>query len=71
MLIHLAQGLAVYIGLAALLAVIGRRRKLGAWGYFFASLLLTPLVGLLLVVASDPRPPAPDAGRLGRPRAGR
>jgi hypothetical protein len=45
-----------YIAVAALLGFIGRRRKFGAWGYFFGSLILTPIVGLLLVLASDPRP---------------
>jgi hypothetical protein len=45
-----------YFVSALLLGVIGRRRKLGGWGYFFASLLLTPVIGLLLVMASDPLP---------------
>lgn len=31
---------------------LGRNRKFGFWGYFFASLLLTPILGLLLVIAS-------------------
>jgi hypothetical protein len=33
---------------------LGRNRKLGFWGHFFASLLLTPVIGLLLIVATDP-----------------
>jgi uncharacterized membrane protein YiaA len=37
------------------IGVLGRNRKLGFWGYFFASLLLTPIIGMLLVVATDPR----------------
>ncbi len=44
-----------YLFLAALLGVLGRNRKLGGWGYFFASLLLTPFVGTLLLLASDPK----------------
>jgi hypothetical protein len=36
------------------IGVLGRNRKLGFWGHFFASLLLTPVIGLLLVVATDP-----------------
>ncbi|MDR3122183.1 MAG: hypothetical protein LBU16_00175 [Treponema sp.] len=36
------------------IGVLGRNRKLGFWGHFFASLLLTPVIGLLLVVAADP-----------------
>lgn len=41
---------------ALLLGWFGRHRKFGFWGYFFASLALTPLVGALLVMAGEPRP---------------
>ncbi|MBB4264598.1 hypothetical protein [Roseospira visakhapatnamensis] len=44
-----------YVGLCAILGIIGRRRKMGGWGYFFASLVLTPVIGALLVAVSDPR----------------
>jgi hypothetical protein len=44
---------------SGVIAYFGRNRKLGFWGYFFASLLLTPLVGLLLVIISAPAKPAP------------
>ena len=43
----------LYILIAAIVAYFGRGRKLGAWGYFFGSILLTPIIGLLLVLASD------------------
>jgi hypothetical protein len=56
MLILVAEAVAGYIFLAMLMALLGRRRKLGAWGYFFSSILLTPIIGFLLVLASDPRP---------------
>jgi len=46
-----------YVILCLLLAVLGRNLKFGPWAYFFASLLLTPIIGLLLVLASDPRRP--------------
>jgi hypothetical protein len=36
------------------IGVLGRNRKLGFWGHFFGSLLLTPIIGMLLVVATDP-----------------
>lgn len=42
-----------YIGLAALVGHLGRDRKFGFWGYLLASLLITPLFGFLLVLASD------------------
>ena len=44
----------LYIFVAAIVAYFGRGRKLGAWGYVFGSILLTPIIGLLLVLASDP-----------------
>lgn len=47
--------IAIYIFASLLLALLGRNRKMGAWGYFFASLLLTPIIGALLVLASDSR----------------
>lgn len=52
----------LYVGLAMVIGVIGRNRKLGGWAYFFASLALTPVLGLLMLAVSDPRrrrPPAP------------
>ncbi len=44
------------IAVSWLIGVLGRRRKMGFWGYFFGSILLTPIIGLLLVLASDPKP---------------
>jgi len=46
----------IYIGLSFFVALLGMNRKWGFWGYFFGSLLLSPLIGILLVLASDPRP---------------
>ena len=45
----------IHIALCLLIAAVGENRKWGFWGYFFASLLFTPLVGILFVLASDPR----------------
>ncbi|WP_174410166.1 hypothetical protein [Desulfovibrio psychrotolerans] len=33
---------------------LGRYCRFGFWGHFFASVLLTPVVGLLLVLAAGP-----------------
>ena len=33
----------------------GRNRKMGFWGYFLATLFLTPFIGVMLVIASDKR----------------
>lgn len=36
-----------------LVAAFGRQRKWGFWGYLWASLLMSPLLGLLFVLAGD------------------
>jgi hypothetical protein len=41
--------------LSFIVAYFGRNRSMTFWGYFFASLLLTPLIGLLLVIVSAKR----------------
>ena len=46
----------IHVAIAVFIGVIGINRKFGFWGYFFASLLLTPFVGILLVLASDKQP---------------
>ncbi len=51
MLTHIA----ILIALCLFIGFIGRYRKLGFWGYFFASLLLTPLIGVVLLLVSDPK----------------
>lgn len=45
----------LYLLLCLIIALFGRDRKFGFWGYFFASVLLTPILGTLLVIASGPR----------------
>lgn len=48
---------ALYVFFCWLVGLSGSNRKLGTWGYFFASVLFTPLVGAILVLASDVRRP--------------
>jgi len=43
----------LYLAICIFIGLLGKNRKFGFWGYFFGSLLLTPLLGLLLVIASD------------------
>lgn len=43
----------VYITLCLIIGLLGVNRKFGFWGYFFGSIVLTPVIGLLLVLASD------------------
>jgi hypothetical protein len=48
---------AISFVLSLALGYLGRHRKMGFWGYFFGSLLLTPIIGVLLLAASDPKEP--------------
>ena len=45
----------LYFLLSLAVAILGINRKFGFWGYFFASLLMSPVVGLILMLGSDPR----------------
>lgn len=40
-----------------IIGFFGRRKRMGFWGFFFASLLLTPVFGLLLLVVAGPAKP--------------
>lgn len=42
----------IIIIISFFIGLLGSSRKCGFWGYFFASLLLTPLVGIILVLIS-------------------
>jgi len=53
----------LFFGLCCLIAYLGRHRKFGFWGYLIASLLLTPVIGLLLVFASDKPAPGVNAAK--------
>lgn len=55
-MVNIKLYIAIYVAAALLVAITGRGRRLGFLGYFTASLILTPFIGLLLVVASDPLP---------------
>jgi hypothetical protein len=44
-----------YFVASLLIGIFGMRRKFGFWGYFFGSLFLSPLIGILLVISSDRR----------------
>lgn len=44
-----------YIIFCILIGYIGRDKKFGFWGNLFASLFLTPLIGLVVLLAQDNR----------------
>jgi hypothetical protein len=53
----------LYVVASWIIALLGKNRRFGFWGYFFASLLLTPAVGILLYFATDgPLRQKPPAG---------
>lgn len=43
----------IYIFICYLVAFMGKNRKFGFWGYLFLSLFMTPIVGILFVIASN------------------
>lgn len=47
--------LIVWTGLAALVAYFGRKTRFGFWGMFAASMVFTPLGGVLLMIPSAPK----------------
>lgn len=44
-----------YFCACLLIAIFGVNKRMGFWGYFFASVALTPILGLLLLLVSGPR----------------
>ena len=45
----------LYLGLCFLAGFAGRRRRIGFWGYFFSSVLFTPIISLLFLYFAMPR----------------
>ena len=43
----------IYILICYFVALIGENRKFGFWGYLFLSIFMTPILGILFVIASD------------------
>lgn len=44
-----------YIAFSALIGYLGKDRKFGFWGYFASAFIFTPIIGLIIVLASDKR----------------
>lgn len=49
------KAIAAYLILCLIVGLLGRGRRMGGWGYFFGSIILTPIIGLMLVMVSDKR----------------
>jgi uncharacterized membrane protein len=43
----------LYVLVSLFIGYLGKKRKMGFWGYFFGSLLFTPFIGIILLCASD------------------
>lgn len=46
----------IFFSLSVLVGLLGLKTRFGFWGNFFASMLMTPLIGLLFVIAAGGRP---------------
>ena len=44
-----------YLTLSVLAGVLGRKRRIGFWGYFFSSVIFTPFVSLMFLYFASPR----------------
>jgi len=47
----MTSSIIVLVLLASLLGYLGKDRKFGFWGNFFVSLILTPIVGVIVLLA--------------------
>jgi hypothetical protein len=45
----------LYLALSLVAAIAGRNRRIGFWGFFFCSILFTPIVSLLFMYFAAPR----------------
>ena len=52
---HIVITAVVWVALSIGVGAAGKSFRFGFWGYFFASILLTPIMGLLLLAAAGPR----------------
>jgi len=60
----LTQLFLVYILLSFVSAFLGRRRRIGFWGFFFMSLIVTPLFTAIFIFCAAPAtPPRPSRKR--------
>ena len=52
----------VYIAVSFIFGYLGRNRKMGFWGYFFATFFLTPFIGAILLIVSGKKETNEDKG---------
>ena len=66
----ITPGLLIYLFLCYIIAFFARNRKFGFWIYFILSFIFTPLIGLIIALASDKRTPAALAPAAPAPSTG-
>jgi hypothetical protein len=44
-----------YVALCLIAGIAGRNRRIGFWGHFFCSFILTPFISLLFLYFAAPR----------------
>ncbi len=44
--------LAIWVVASWLVGILGSHKKLGFWGFFFCSIIFSPIIGLIIVFAS-------------------
>jgi len=44
-----------YLALCLVAGILGRKRRIGFWGFLFCSVIFTPFVSLLFMFFSTPR----------------
>lgn len=45
----------LFFGLSIVAGILGRNRVIGFWGFFFLSLLVTPVISLLFLFCTMPK----------------
>jgi hypothetical protein len=45
----------IYVAVCCVVGVLGRKHRFGFWGLTFASIVLSPVVGLLIVIGATKR----------------
>jgi uncharacterized membrane protein YvlD (DUF360 family) len=51
----LPELIVVYLALCLAAGITGRNRRIGFWGFFFASIVLTPILTFLFLHIAAPR----------------
>jgi hypothetical protein len=54
-LVGIAGIVLIYLALCFLAGFAGRNRRIGFWGYFFSSVVFTPIVSLSFLYLASPR----------------